>query len=160
MQDNPGLPRHSFPAKHTIAHSFFFHFWTAQTSLFPRPLLLLLLPCLRFISMADGFAAELWAYGTFMMRAKPIWDSISCLPALSTLKNHNNTEPRQKFRTHYSLFRSQPRSKPLLRYSAVRSRLCYRTCFLFIYLYFFTVYMCVLCPAPTLNELIWGCSIR
>lgn len=44
------------------------------------------LPPLRFISMASMVRAKLWAYSTFMMWARPIWDSISCLPALSTLK--------------------------------------------------------------------------
>lgn len=42
---------------------------------------------------------------------KPIWDSISCLPALSTLKTTTILSWGRKFRTHYSLFRSRPRSK-------------------------------------------------
>lgn len=42
---------------------------------------------------------------------KPIWDSISCLPALSTLKTTTIVSWGRKFRTHYSLFRSRPRSK-------------------------------------------------
>lgn len=42
---------------------------------------------------------------------KPIWGSISCLPALSTLKTTTILSWGRKFRTHYSLFRSRPRSK-------------------------------------------------
>lgn len=37
MQDNPGLPPHSFPAKHTIAHSFFFIFGRRKHLSFPVP---------------------------------------------------------------------------------------------------------------------------
>lgn len=54
--------------------------------------------------------AELWAYSTFMMWAKPIWDSISCLPALSTLKT-TTILSRGRSSELISLFRSRPRSK-------------------------------------------------
>lgn len=61
-------------------------FWTAETSFLPplSPLPPIPFPPFHF----DGwwFVQSCGPYSTFMMWAKPIWDSISCLPALSTLK--------------------------------------------------------------------------
>lgn len=103
-QDNSSLRKP--PNKHRLI------FWTAETSFSPHlslPSLPPPFPPFHFggwwCVQSSGPPVLSWC------EPKPIWDSISCLPALSTLKNHNNTELRQKFWTHYSLPRSRPRSK-------------------------------------------------
>lgn len=79
--------------------------------------------------------AELWAYSTFMMWAKPIWDSISCLPALSTLKTTTILSwGRSSELITVCSGHGQGRSLLPLRHSAMsssESRLCYCCFFLF-----------------------------
>lgn len=85
--------------------------------------------CVRSVSFLWLMVcAELWAYSSFMMWAKPIWDSISCLPALSTLKTTTilSWGRSSKLITVCS-GHGQGRSLLLLRYSAVSTserRLC------------------------------------
>lgn len=75
-------------------------------------------------------------------------------------ENHNNTELRQKFRTHYSLFRSRPRSKsspsPLL--CPVVCRLQTLLLLLFFSLFFQSIHVfmsCFVSKSPT-SEVFWS----
>lgn len=89
-------------------------FFLAHPPTSPQPAAAAAAPSNRFISAELMVFLQSCGHTVLSWREpKPIWDSISCLPALSTLKNHNNTELRQKFRTHYSLSRSQPKVEVL-----------------------------------------------
>lgn len=105
------------PNKHT--------FWTSFFCPFPPLPSILLSPShpLRFISMADGLCRAVGIQYFHDVSQTHLGLNILFTSSQHS-ENHNNTELRQKFRTHYSLFRSQPRSKssPLLCHDVFRKQ--------------------------------------
>lgn len=85
-------------------------FWTAETSFLPplyhpsHPL-----PSIPFWWLM--VCAELWALQYFHDVSQTHLGLNILFTSSQHSENHNNTELRQKFRTHYSLFRSRPRLK-------------------------------------------------
>ncbi len=109
------------PPKHTNAH-----FGQGEHLSFPRS------PCfapsprlhsLRFILMADDLRRAVGLQYFYDVSQTHLGLNILFTSSQHS-ENHNNTELRQKFRTHYSLFRSQPRSKssPLLCHDVFRKQ--------------------------------------
>lgn len=106
-------------------------FWTAENIFLPLPSPPHPLPSISFRWLM--VCAELWALQYFHDVSQTHLGLNILFTSSQHSENHNNTEPRQKFRTHYSLFRSRPRSKsspsPLLCHPPSSERLCY--CFSF-----------------------------
>lgn len=67
-------------------------------------------PSLRFISTADDLCRAVGLQYFHDVSQTHLGLNILFTSSQHS-ENHNNTELRQKFRTHYSLFRSRPRSK-------------------------------------------------
>lgn len=116
-QDNSSLQRP--PNKHTNAH--FGHLTLPPPILyspFSQPS-----PSLRFISMADGLCRAVGIQYFHDVSQTHLGLNILFTSSQHS-ENHNNTELRQKFRTHYSWLRSQPRlkSSPLLCHDVFRKQ--------------------------------------
>lgn len=133
-QDNSSLQRP--PNKHTNTH--FGHLTLPPPLLhspFSQPS-----PSLRFISMADGLCRAVGIQYFHDVSQTHLGLNILFTSSQHS-ENHNNTELRQKFRTHYSLLRSRPRlkSSPLLCHDVFRKQITaaffpsfsnlYATCF-------------------------------
>lgn len=78
--------------------------WKAETSFSPTHVL----PSVSFQGLM--VCTKLWSSSTFFMRAKTHQGLDILFTSSQQSENHSTTELSQKFRTHYALFRSPPRS--------------------------------------------------